>query len=540
VDQAVNTTVSLIDLYPTLIDLCGLNKPHEMDGTSLMPILTNPGTAQDRNVLMPFHERGGYTVINQNHRYIRYNDGSEEFYDLKTDPMEWTNLAGDNSYRSMMDAMAASAPGTFAGEATPRSSLKLVLEGDTYYWEKKDKSEMAPLIRTSITFSDPRIEQGIHLAENLESLEDAYTEYVELEGEGCRFIAAGHHAALTLDDMVFSQGDDHVMVDIAYRGGTGNFGMEYYSVLGTFNPVAIEKESHPDWPVASFMIADAGFAGNATDAIDIRLAGETCIRSVVIRKHLPSDVSLTFSDPIVSNGMQFLINTTDPAKETYTEAAEVDGVECRYIPITDKRKYGYFMVDDQRILTEDRELTFELTYYDADATLMLQYNSESENYEKVDIVPTNTQEWITRMIPVRNAAFANTQNNQSDFRIHNDVHVRRVAVRKGINPVHVLPVDSVEVENQVVASRVDPSVMNHVNVYSSGNIIKINMAGAWVGSDVFVYNILGEVLHYEKTGQTHHTLGFHPKPGVYIVSMQKDTFRVNKKILVGSAPWYSL
>jgi hypothetical protein len=82
--------------------------------------------------------------------------------------------------------------------------------------------------------------------------------------------------------------------------------------------------------------------------------------------------------------------------------------------------------------------------------------------------------------------------------------------------------------------------MNHVNVYSSGNIIKINMAGAWVGSDVFVYNILGEVLHYEKTGQTHHTLGFHPKPGVYIVSMQKDTFRVNKKILVGSAPWYSL
>jgi arylsulfatase A-like enzyme len=533
-DQTVNTTVSLIDLYPTLIDLCGLTKPHEMDGISLMPILTNPGSAQDRNVLMPFHERGGYTVINQNYRYMRYNDGSEEFYDLKTDPLEWNNLAGDNSYRSMMDAMAASAPGTFAVEATPRNSLKLVLDGDTFYWEKKDKSEPAPLIRTSITFSDPRIEQGIHLAESLESLEEAYTEYTELEGKGCRSIAAGKHAALMLDDPVFGQGDGHLMVDIAYKGGTGNFGMEYISTLGTFRTVAIEKEAQPGWPVASFMIADADFSGNAAEDIDIRLTGEACIRSVVIRKHVPSDVSLTFSDPIISNGMQFLINTTDPAKETYTEAALVDGVECRYIPITDKRKYGYFKVDDHRILTEDRELTFELTYYDAGATLMLQYNSENENYEKVDIVPTNTQKWITRIIPVRDAAFANAQNNQSDFRIHNDVHIRRVAVHKGIDSFQVLPLDSVEVENLVVTSGVLPSVMKHVNVYFSGNTINIDVAGAWVGSDVFVYNVLGEVLHHEKIGRTYHTLSIHPRPGVYIVSILKDNYRVNKKILVGS------
>lgn len=35
-------------------------------------------------------------------RYLRYEDGSEEFYDMKNDPNEWTNLADDPKFSSII------------------------------------------------------------------------------------------------------------------------------------------------------------------------------------------------------------------------------------------------------------------------------------------------------------------------------------------------------------------------------------------------------------------------------------------------------
>jgi arylsulfatase A-like enzyme len=531
----VSTTVSLIDLYPTLIDLCSLNKPHEMDGVSLFPVLNDPGSALDRNVFMPFHDEniiGAYTVINQDYRYIFYENGSEEFYDLNADPNEWTNLASDNSYRSIMDEMAATAPGVFHPQATPRSALKLVLEPDTFYWEKKDKSDPAPLTNTSINFSDPRIEQGISLVESLDPYEASYTGYTELSGKGCRYIAEGKYAALVLNDTVFDPGDDHMMVNIIYKGGTGSFGMEYFSTSGAYKSVEIAKSGGSDWPAASFMIADADFAGNPAGEVDIKLKGEAHIRSLSLQKHGPYDASVTFSDPIVSNGMQFLINTTDPSKETYTLPAVVDGIECRYIPITDKRKYGYFKVDDNLVTPEDNELTFELTYYDENSNLMLQYNSLNAVYEKVEIVPSDTKKWITKTLPVKNAAFSNAQNNQSDFRIHNDIYLRRVAVRKGIESIQAPHVESTEVANLVILSRPDLMNADRVKIYAHNKTVHLSVAEEFLGSEIFIYNVLGEVIHHDIADQAEKSLRIDVKPGIYIVAIRKDPFAANRKIIV--------
>jgi arylsulfatase A-like enzyme len=89
----VHATVGLIDLYPTLIELCNLPAQHKMDGVSLVPVLMDPGSARDRNLFVPSHERGSYAVINENWRYIYYRDDTEELYNLKDDPDEWYNLA---------------------------------------------------------------------------------------------------------------------------------------------------------------------------------------------------------------------------------------------------------------------------------------------------------------------------------------------------------------------------------------------------------------------------------------------------------------
>jgi arylsulfatase A-like enzyme len=138
-NKKVATTVSLIDLYPTFIDLCGLPRTKNLEGTSLVSVLKNPSSATDRNVFLPSNERGSYAVINTNWRYISYFDGGEELYNIKEDPNEWHNLAGEPKYKPVEMEMKKSAPSSFAPSVTPKNQLKLIIEGNTWHWEKKKK-----------------------------------------------------------------------------------------------------------------------------------------------------------------------------------------------------------------------------------------------------------------------------------------------------------------------------------------------------------------------------------------------------------------
>ena len=90
---ARTTPVALLDIYPTLIDLCGLPKRADLEGTSLAPMLRDAKTT--RNPVVSTLMRNNHAVISQRWRYIRYQDGSEELYDRAADPNEWRNLAGD-------------------------------------------------------------------------------------------------------------------------------------------------------------------------------------------------------------------------------------------------------------------------------------------------------------------------------------------------------------------------------------------------------------------------------------------------------------
>jgi len=88
--------VNLVDLYPTLIELCGLpNASHPVDGQSLVPLLRDPNAPRDRPSVTEFLP-GNAAVCDERYRYIRYHDGSEELYDRVHDPNEWTNLAASH------------------------------------------------------------------------------------------------------------------------------------------------------------------------------------------------------------------------------------------------------------------------------------------------------------------------------------------------------------------------------------------------------------------------------------------------------------
>ena len=89
--------VSLIDLYPTLAELTGLDAPADLDGESLVPLLRNPDGPRETPALTTRQGRH-HAIRTRRWRYIRYGDGSEELYDHADDPMEWSNLAADPAH----------------------------------------------------------------------------------------------------------------------------------------------------------------------------------------------------------------------------------------------------------------------------------------------------------------------------------------------------------------------------------------------------------------------------------------------------------
>ncbi len=84
--------VSMIDIYPTLMDLTGVRSPGGLEGMSLVPWLRNPKAPRTQPAITTYG-LGNHAIRTEAWRYIRYNDGGEELYDRAKDPNEWTNLA---------------------------------------------------------------------------------------------------------------------------------------------------------------------------------------------------------------------------------------------------------------------------------------------------------------------------------------------------------------------------------------------------------------------------------------------------------------
>ena len=123
--STVEQPMSLIDLYPTLVDLCGLNgetrkneKGASLDGFSVRELLVNPKAEKwsgPEGALMMLASAEGakqksdeehYALRTKRWRYIRYNNGLEELYDHQKDPNEWTNLSSNPEYVQVKERLS--------------------------------------------------------------------------------------------------------------------------------------------------------------------------------------------------------------------------------------------------------------------------------------------------------------------------------------------------------------------------------------------------------------------------------------------------
>lgn len=121
--QATSRLAELVDLYPTIADLCGLAAPADLDGRSLRPLLDDPSLPWKRGALTQVTRGGkqdgfsGYSVRTERYRYIEWDEGRRgvQLYDHESDPRERRNLAND--------------PGSVATVAEMRRLLGELLHG---------------------------------------------------------------------------------------------------------------------------------------------------------------------------------------------------------------------------------------------------------------------------------------------------------------------------------------------------------------------------------------------------------------------------
>ncbi|MGD8810128.1 MAG: sulfatase [Gammaproteobacteria bacterium] len=97
--------VSLMDIYPTLAELAGLEVPEYVEGRSLVPLLRDPDSQWDTPAVTTYGF-DNHAVRSEKFRYIRYADGTEELYDSLEDPNEWHNLADEPQYRRVKRELA--------------------------------------------------------------------------------------------------------------------------------------------------------------------------------------------------------------------------------------------------------------------------------------------------------------------------------------------------------------------------------------------------------------------------------------------------
>ncbi|MCP4641741.1 MAG: sulfatase [bacterium] len=139
--ETVAQPVSLLNIYRTLLDLCGLpNPPQGLDGHSLRPLLDGSATRWDHPAITEFRNKDTTiaAIRTERWRYIQYRTKTgieEELYDHETDPNEWRNLASDAANESVLKGFRQQAPRQWAEPAQTKRAY--AFDPDAYTWKHR-------------------------------------------------------------------------------------------------------------------------------------------------------------------------------------------------------------------------------------------------------------------------------------------------------------------------------------------------------------------------------------------------------------------
>lgn len=144
--QRCTKPADLTDLFPTLLELFAMPARGDLDGHSLVPQLKDAGAPRPWPAITT-HNQGNHGIRTEDWRYVRYADGSEELYDMKSDPNEWTNLATDPKHAEKKAELARWVP-KVDKPPVPNSAHRVLTydpQTGSVTWEAKPVDKNAPL-----------------------------------------------------------------------------------------------------------------------------------------------------------------------------------------------------------------------------------------------------------------------------------------------------------------------------------------------------------------------------------------------------------
>ncbi len=106
-NKPISDHVSLLDIFPTVTDLLNLKTPKFVEGNSLFPLLEDPKAKWEHKAVVS--QFRNYSVLWKDWNYIKYKHG-EELYNLKEDPNEWHNLAGNPKNKEIINELRKAIP----------------------------------------------------------------------------------------------------------------------------------------------------------------------------------------------------------------------------------------------------------------------------------------------------------------------------------------------------------------------------------------------------------------------------------------------
>ena len=110
IQQSIHQAVELLDVYPTLLDLAELPANPTNEGKSLLPLINQQ--IDSNAVAITTYGQNNHSMINMRYRYISYEDGAEELYNLLKDPEERNNIANYKALDPLKKTMQKNLPKT--------------------------------------------------------------------------------------------------------------------------------------------------------------------------------------------------------------------------------------------------------------------------------------------------------------------------------------------------------------------------------------------------------------------------------------------
>ncbi|WP_255670802.1 sulfatase-like hydrolase/transferase [Blastopirellula sediminis] len=139
--------VNLVSLFPTLAELCGMERPKQADAPSLVPLLKDANAEWPHVSITCLEDPGSFSVSGESWRLIHYANGDEELYDARKDPYEWSNLAGDSRYAAIRQKLFSQAPQSFAKKPAPS-----VASLESLPWVAASEKAIPPSQPDGVTF----------------------------------------------------------------------------------------------------------------------------------------------------------------------------------------------------------------------------------------------------------------------------------------------------------------------------------------------------------------------------------------------------